>query len=651
MKNFKIISLSLSNFKGQTRIFVPNEDKTNVRGANGVGKTTLYKAFCWLFTSYTDSINVKNHELYDLRNELTPNTPQAVVRAIIEIDGVEYSIERRAKAKFTRKRGSTEWVKDSSDSYTILIDDIETSAGDFNAWLDRNIGNVDLIPFMFMGERFANLVIDDKAKARKILEQITGEITIDMMCGDYSMIAKDLQKYPIEQVIERYKTALKPLNQRLSSIDSLIEAKEQELREYNGRSSKEIEDNIVCKAHELRDVEQCIVDATNADSTLAKKRENILKNIHELSVELGDKRIAYNLAFNEELSALKKQISEIDLANELIVKENDDNRKYYKHLQSSLENEKEILNSLREERELLLKRLDDVKARKFTENTCAYCGQELPQYELDVALKKFNEQKSEDTKIITKRGKNIKQDIELHEKKVLELDEKISTCKEPKDLLRKDDLLKEYEKVKKNHVPFEETKTFKCLNDKINKLKESMPKSSAIKSELIAKRDALILELQELNREFGKTAIIDKIAIDIKEYKDEKRNIGNDIAKIEGCIANAKEYEEERAKIISDKINDKLDDCKIVMYSRQKDGSLKPDCVIINNDGVKYATLNNSARISICLSLQRMFCKHFDINLPIFVDESAVFDSKHLPKFEAQTIYLFASDDINLEVE
>lgn len=244
MKNFKIISLSLSNFKGQTRTFVPNEDKTTVRGANGVGKTTLYKAFCWLFTSYTDSINVKNHELYDLRNELTPNTPQAVVRAIIEIDGVEYSIERRAKAKFTRKRGSTEWVKDSSDSYTILIDDIETSAGDFNAWLDRNIGNIELIPFMLMGERFANLVIDDKGKARKILEQITGEITIGMMQGDYSMIAKDLQKYPIEQVVERYKTALKPLNQRLSSIDSLIEAKEQELREYTGRPSKEIEDNL-----------------------------------------------------------------------------------------------------------------------------------------------------------------------------------------------------------------------------------------------------------------------------------------------------------------------------------------------------------------------------------------------------------------------
>ena len=133
--------------------------------------------------------------------------------------------------------------------------------------------------------------------------------------------------------------------------------------------------------------------------------------------------------------------------------------------------------------------------------------------------------------------------------------------------------------------------------------------------------------------------------------KIEKRNLGSEIVRLEGLIDTIKEYEEERARIISDKINNKLDDCRIVMYSRQKDGTLKPDCVVESKEGVKYATLNNSARIRICLSLQRMFCKHFDINLPIFVDEASVFDSEHLPTFESQTIYLLASDDKTLKVE
>ena len=51
MKEFIIKEITLNNFKGQSRTFVPNEIKTFVKGANGVGKTTLYKAFCWLLTS------------------------------------------------------------------------------------------------------------------------------------------------------------------------------------------------------------------------------------------------------------------------------------------------------------------------------------------------------------------------------------------------------------------------------------------------------------------------------------------------------------------------------------------------------------------------------------------------------------------------
>ena len=651
MKNFKIKELSLSNFKGQTRTFTPNDDYTNVRGANGVGKTTLYKAFCWLFTAYTDSLNVKNHELYDLRNELTPNTPQAVVRAIIELDGIEYSIEKRAKAKFTRKRGSTEWTKDASDSYTILIDDIETSAGDFNAWVERNIGNVDLLHFMFMGERFANLAIDDKSKARKILEQITGEITIDMMHGDYSMIAKDLQKYPIEQVMERYKSALKPLNQRLVSIDSLISAKEQELREYKGRTTEVIEDDIVEKAHELKEVEACILDSSKAESSMAKDRENIIKKIHELSVELGDKRIEYEREYKNELSEIQAQINQVDFNNEIIVATNETNKKQHEYLLKLLERTQESLTVLRDERELLRKRLKDVKDRKFTDDKCAYCGQELPPYELDIALKKFNEQKNEDLNFITKRGKALKNDIELNEKKVLELIENTKDGHNEQSIISKDDLLKKYNDLKNKHVAFESTSECKALNDEINALKESLPKSATIDSALLAKKEALYDELCELNRELGKAGVMFKVQQDINEYQEEKRTIGNEIAKIEGCIANAKEYEEERARIISDKINDKLDDCKIVMYSRQKDGSLKPDCVVTNNEGVKYATLNNSARISICLSLQRMFCKHFGVNLPIFIDEASVFDSLHLPRINTQTIYLFASNDANLIVE
>ena len=53
----------------------------------------------------------------------------------------------------------------------------------------------------------------------------------------------------------------------------------------------------------------------------------------------------------------------------------------------------------------------------------------------------------------------------------------------------------------------------------------------------------------------------------------------------------------------------------------------------------------------IAIEMQKLFMRHFNISLPIFVDESSVFDSASLPKGEGnQMIYLFASDS-DLKVE
>ena len=651
MKEFIIKEIVLSNFKGQSRTFTPNDVKTFVKGANGVGKTTLYKAFCWLLTSYTDALNVKNHELFDSRLELTHETPEARVKATILLDGEEYTIERVAKAKFSRKRGSQEWTKDASDSYCLYIDNIETSATAFNSWLERNIGNVDLIPYMLLGERFANLVIDDKKAARKILEQITGEITIDMMHGDYSMIKKDLQKYPIEQLLERYKSQLKPLVQRISVIDALVETKGNELSPFNEIDFDSLLLRIEEKTKELSKVDECIADASKLLEPLICERERIIKEIHSKSVELGDARFKYEGAKNEELMALMSEIQDVDRQNQDIKKSNKKREEEYEIALARISVKKKFLEDLNNQRDLLVKRRNEVKGRVFNGEKCPYCGNILSEYDLDKKRKAFNDNKESVLNGIVTEGKIVKSKIDEVSKEISDLSEIISIGCQLESYKDKEELVKKYEELKASHKSFEETDTYRKIDEEINELKNRMPEIKNDTSELSSTKERLMSELQSLNREYGKKAVKDGFEREIELLKVEKRNLGSEIVRLEGLIDTIKEYEEERARIISDKINNKLDDCRIVMYSRQKDGTLKPDCVVESKEGVKYATLNNSARIRICLSLQRMFCKHFDINLPIFVDEASVFDSEHLPTFESQTIYLLASDDKTLKVE
>lgn len=651
MKEFTIKEVTLKNFKGQSRVFTPNELKTLIKGANGVGKTTLYKAFCWLFTAYTDAINVKNHELFDSRFELTHETPEARVKVVFILDGEEYTIERVAKAKFSRKRGSQEWTKDASDSYSLYIDNIETSATAFNSWIERNIGDIDLLPFMLIGERFANLVIDDKKAARKILEQITGEITIDMMSGDYSMIKKDLQKYPIEQLLERYKAQLKPLVQRNSVIDALVETKDGELHQFDDVDFDALLVRIKEKTDELAKVDECIADASKILEPLICERENIIKKIHSKSVELGNDRFKYEGAKSEELMSLLNEIKDVDRFNQDVKKLNKKKEEEYEIALATLSAKKKLLENLNNQRDLLVKRRNEVKGSVFNGGRCEFCGHILSEYDIDKARKEFNEHKEFVLESIISEGKIVKSKIDELCKDISDLSEIISIGCQLEEYKDKDKLVKEYEELKSSHKPFEETETYRKFEEEINELKARMPEIKSDTSELSSTKERIMEELQSLNREYGKKAVKDSFERDIEMLKVEKRNLCSEIIRLEGCIDTIKEYEEERARIISDKINNKLTDCRIVMYSRQKDGTLKPDCVVESKDGVKYATLNNSARIRICLSLQRMFCKHFDINLPVFVDEASVFDSEHLPTFDCQTIYLLASDDKTLKIE
>jgi AAA15 family ATPase/GTPase len=125
MKEVILKRIKLSNWKSLNLDVKFNDKSTKISAKNGVGKSSLIAGWNWLLSSYTNAVSPKNHELFDNREELTHETPIAGVKAWISIDDVDYTIEKTAQAKFTRKRGSNEWSKDSSDVYKVYIDEIE----------------------------------------------------------------------------------------------------------------------------------------------------------------------------------------------------------------------------------------------------------------------------------------------------------------------------------------------------------------------------------------------------------------------------------------------------------------------------------------------------------------------------------------------
>lgn len=137
----------------------------------------------------------------------------------------------------------------------------------------------------------------------------------------------------------------------------------------------------------------------------------------------------------------------------------------------------------------------------------------------------------------------------------------------------------------------------------------------------------------------------------IDGMRSRMKQAGIELAETEKELVLVEQYAQKCANTLSDKVNKSLVFSKLQMYEVQKNGETKPSCTIMSIDGVKYSTLNFSARLVVNVEISRFFCRLLGVNMPCFVDECSVFDSKHLPVIDrTQMIYMRCSDDQKLVV-
>lgn len=653
MKTITLKKIQLSNFKSLNIEVEFNEGATKISGRNGIGKTSIANAFYWLLSSYTSPSVPKNYALFDDRVELTHETPLAKVKAWIKVGDLDYTITKTAEAKFTRPKGSSEWVKASSDTYTVYIDEIETSATAYNEWISNNICPVEFLPYAMCGDFFSYLVMEDKGKARKVLTELVGEIKPEDFKGDYSSIAELMERYSASEIIEMSKKKKKPLEDRQNVIPVEIDRKEERLAELKSMDFSTTEREIEKIKGEIEAIDGLLLGNADAVKPILEHNREIENKVSNKRLSLANGRLDYKEEQNSRTSEIKGKIAEIkrynesmDRGNATIIRDFEEKKENKEALSKRYDALKDYLDTLRNKK-------NEIKERVFTEDHCPYCGAELDPMELETKRIAFNEAKEMELKVIVEEGKSRKEELDKLKDKISDLEKDIEkgyTLIEKKDLTPYEEALA---RVEASFVPYEETDEFKRINAEIEALMSEIKEVPSNDNEsLTSRKKALIENLSELSKKLGLKDEIAKVEKDIEELRSELRSVANAIAELEKLIYEAKSYEQERNEIVSHRINDKLSKSKIEMWSTQKNGDLVPDLVLCNHKGVKFNSTNFANRIEIQLDLQSMFHRLFKVTLPIFIDESAVFAPSNLPVFDnAQAIYLFASDSETLIVE
>lgn len=635
MKEVQIKKLSIENWRAQNRV-IEFSEITEIRGRNESGKSTVLNAFLWLMTG-CDEEDRLNYQLFNNTIEQTyENAVPASVEAVLDIDGYEYTFKKTAKQGWSRPRGKSEYERKGTDDYSFFADGIEVSATQYKSQIESLLAPIDKLKIMLNLRYFMML---DWKEMRKQFEAMVGEIESGDFKGDYSVIFQDLIKYTPDELKSLYKSKMKPMKASIEGLPKAIETMQNNLPDLT--EVEEARKAIDEAKQQIADIDEKIVGAGDFAKPYIDKRNEELAEIGKLKEDYANCEDSYNSNSDEEVLKITKEIRDVDSYNDDVDKANKKAESDKENAKKELERMTDLLSGLRKRHEELTEQNKECKARVFTGEKCAYCGQGLPEDKLEEAKKRFNEQKEKDHAYIVSQGKSNKEYLERTLKCIENLKSEIEKPLELQEKKSKAELETKLADLRASFVPY--NKTIEGA-EKLSVIEEKQANLTVIpqqdNSALLNMKRGLLDEIEANSKKLGLKDEYDKQVEKIKALQEELKNNSIELAKLEGKLAKVKEYEEEKAKIISDRVNGKFEYVQIEMSETNKSGDIIPACVVKDNKGVNALVTNNASRVLCGIDIAIAFQKFYGLSLPLFIDDYELFSEDNQPNVNRQVIRL-----------
>ncbi len=404
MKEIKLISLSLKNFKGIKEFEILDFSKnTKIFGDNGTGKTTLADAFYWLLFdkdsrgNSTQSFDIKTLD----ENGQVMHGLEHEVKGILSINDKVLTLKKVYYEKWTKQRGSaTKTFTGHTTDY--FLNEVPVKKSEYDARISE-IVQEDIFKLLTNPSEFNELHWEDR---RKILIEICGDITNKEVIGNSEEL-QDLKKILNERDVEDHKKIIaskrKKINKELEKIPVRVDEVSNSIPEIEIDKHK-IKQGIGKLKSQIKKKEQELANIDNGGE-LAEKR----KKLAEIETELLEVKNKHRGKFDSKIENKRSKLE--DLKDKYIAVKSDIRGKEQeiKTGEQRIEQLDQEMVNLRVE----WHELDEKKLEFDQEDVCPTCGQDIPQEQLDEAkeraVKDFNLAKSKELSDISLQGKNKKE--------------------------------------------------------------------------------------------------------------------------------------------------------------------------------------------------------------------------------------------------
>ena len=667
MKQIKLLSMHIQNFKGCKDRTIEFGEKTRISGTNATGKTTIFDAFTWLLFG-KDSLGSSDFDIrpLDIDGNMINNI-EISVEAKISVDGDEYDLKKVQKQNWVKKRG-TDTREFQGNVNEFDINGYPKSQKEFKEFIS-GIVKEDVFNLITNPSAFNALHWEEQ---REILMKIVGcpsNVEIAKTFGEkYALLIPELKIASTDDILKKYKKAR-------------IELKKDE---------KEIPPRIdeASKSLVIADVGALEIEKSAKEVALQKVEDELSGGNGKLG-EINSKR--------QEIMNLKFRISEIqneenqklfdkskDLRDDLVAKE--DALRSVKREIAESNSEIKAVHSKYEWAVKEVKRLQEEwkaeKAKTFPEmvpmepipdsaSVCPTCGQDLPEDVIQKNIENYEKKKQayEDkyandfiqfkerkknkiseienagTEAASDRDKYKSREEELR-KSMVKLDSKLAEAQKAYDSVQEE--LNRYPKT----ADISEKAEYLATVEKISVLEkeiESMSSDTSGRAELEAKKAVLKDEIAEIA---GKILAADntKTKKRIAELEAEQKEVGQKIADQEKMINLTDDFIRSKSAMAAAGVNEKFNVVSFKLFEDQINGGLKETCECTVN-GVPLSSLNNGHRIIAGLDIIQSLSNLYEVSCPVFIDNSEAVNEVNFPEMNAQMIHLAVTKDKELKIE
>lgn len=667
MKQIKLLSMHIQNFKGCKDRTIEFGEKTRISGANATGKTTIFDAFTWLLFG-KDSLGSSDFEIrpLDIDGNMINNI-EISVEAKISVDGDEYDLKKVQKQNWVKKRGTdTRELQGNVNEFD--INGYPKSQKEFKEFIS-GIVKEDVFNLITNPSAFNALHWEEQ---REILMKIVGcpsNVEIAKTFGEkYALLIPELKIASTDDILKKYKKARIELKKDEKEIPPRIDEASKSLV-IADVGALEIEKSA--KEVALQKVEDELSGGNGKLGEINSKRQEIMNlkfRISEIQNEENKKLFDKSKALRDDLVAKEDTLRSIKRE---IADTNSEIHSVHSKYEWSVKEVKRLQEEWKAEKAKTFPEMVPMEPIPDSASVCPTCGQDLPEDVIQKNIENYEKKKqayeakytndfiqfkerkknkiseieTAGTEAATDRDKYKSREEELR-KSMVKLDSKLVEAQKNYDSAQEE--LDRYPKT----ADISEKAEYLATIEKISVLEkeiESMSSDTSGRTELEAKKAVLKDEITEIA---GKILAADntKTKKRIAELEAEQKEVGQKIANQEKMINLTDDFIRSKSAMVAADVNKKFNVVSFKLFEDQINGGLKETCECTVN-GVPLSSLNNGHRIIAGLDIIQSLSNLYEVSCPVFIDNSEAVNEVNSPEMNAQMIHLAVTKDKELKIE